>query len=57
VTTEHLKHLPLLCLRLTFSFGESLDAVGWVLKFLSRQQFGDGEDLQAGVRPGKSLDS
>ena len=47
----------LLVLRLPFGFGEGFDAVGGVFKFLTRQQFGDSQDLQAGYRPGKSFDS
>jgi len=44
-----LEHLLLLVFRLPLGFGEGFDAVGGVFEFLSRQQFGDGEDLQAGI--------
>ena len=36
-----------LCFPLRFS--EGFDAVGGVFEFLARQQFGDGEDLEAGI--------
>ncbi len=29
--------------------GEGFDAAGWVFEFITRQQFGDGEDLQARI--------
>jgi hypothetical protein len=44
-----LKQLVLLVLGFPIRLGEGFNAVGWVFEFLSRHQYGDGEDLQAGI--------
>lgn len=43
------EQLVLLVFALPFRFGEGFDTVGGVFEFLSRQQFGNGEDLQSGI--------
>ena len=45
----------MLVLGFSFRFGEGFDAVGGVLELLARQQFGDGEDLEAGIEALKVL--
>jgi len=55
VAIRRLKEIYLFGFGFGFSFGEGFDAVGGVFEFLSCQQFGDGEDLQAGIAAQKAF--
>ena len=46
---RELKQVFLRVLGFAFCFGEGFDAVGGVFELLTRQQFRDGEDLEAGI--------